>query len=72
MRFSVKIGLWADAILLLATPPVLMSQVTHPPVLRSRTYNSPFPQAAGLGESFNGIGVANGGTIYLCDRLEHV
>lgn len=64
MRFSVKIGPWAGAILLLATPTVLMSQGTHPPVLRARTYNSHFPKAAGLGESFNGIGVADDGTIY--------
>lgn len=34
------------------------------PVLRARTYNSHFPQAAGLGESYNGIGVSDDGTVY--------
>jgi hypothetical protein len=34
------------------------------PFLRARTYDSHFPEAAGLGESFNGMGFASDGKLY--------
>lgn len=64
MTFSTKAGLSLAAILLFGAASILMSQENHPPVLNARTYDSHFPEPAGLGESFNGIGVADDGTIY--------
>jgi hypothetical protein len=41
-----------------------MGQSPQVSVLHATVYNSHFPRAAGLGESFNGIGIADDGTIY--------
>ncbi len=64
MKFSIKRALSVWAILLFGATSILTSQENHPPVLHATTYNSHFPKAAGLGESYNGIGVADDGTIY--------
>lgn len=64
MKFSTKTGLSVSAILFFGATSILTSQEDRPPVLHATTYNSHFPKAAGLGESFNGIGVADDGTIY--------
>ena len=64
MKLFTKTAILFWAILLLGAKSILMSQETRPPVLHATTYNSRFPEAAGLGESFNGIGVADDGTIY--------
>ncbi len=64
MKFSIKTGLWLWVILLSGATSALMSQGTHPSVLHATAYNSHFPQAAGLGESYNGMGVADDGAVY--------
>ncbi|MEO6965854.1 MAG: hypothetical protein ABI076_08150 [Acidobacteriaceae bacterium] len=46
------------------TAPVLFGQAAHQPVVTATAYNSNFPAAAGLGESFNGIGITHDGIIY--------
>jgi hypothetical protein len=55
-------GIWM--VLFFGTEPVLTAQESQTPVLRARIYNSHFPKAAGLGESYNGIGESDNGTIY--------
>jgi hypothetical protein len=40
------------------------AQAGGPPVLHARTYNSHFPAAAGIGESYNGMGFASDGKLY--------
>jgi hypothetical protein len=64
MMFSTRTALSTWAILLFGATSILTGQENHPPVLHATTYNSHFPTAAGLGESFNGMGVADDGTIY--------
>ena len=39
-------------------------QVGSPPPLHAKTYNSDFPAAAGIGESYNGMGFASDGKLY--------
>lgn len=55
-------GTWA--FLLFASASVVTSQSAQPRELHATIYDSQFPQAAGLGESFNGMGVADDGVIY--------
>jgi hypothetical protein len=64
MKFLGKANFGAAAILLLGATSVLTAQGSHSPVLHARTYDSHFPKAAGLGESYNGIGESDDGTIY--------
>lgn len=64
MKFSTKAALSIWAILLFGATSILTSQEDRSPVLHATSYNSHFPTAAGLGESYNGIGVADDGTIY--------
>ncbi len=64
MKNSNRIGFGAWILLLFGASSLLMTQSAQAQVLRATVYNSHFPQAAGLGESFNGMGVANDGTIY--------
>jgi len=52
------------AILLCGAASVPAAQQTQDLVLHARTYNSHFPKAAGLGESYNGTGASDDGTIY--------
>ena len=47
-----------------ATAPILFGQATQTHGLTATAYNSHFPAAAGGGESYNGIGVTNDGSIY--------
>lgn len=64
MKLSTKAALFAWAISLFGATSLLMSQENQSPVLHATTYNSHFPKGAGLGESYNGIGVGDDGTIY--------
>lgn len=64
MKFFTKAALSIWATLLLGATSILTGQETQPAILHATTYNSHFPKAAGLGESYNGIGVADDGTIY--------
>jgi hypothetical protein len=48
--------------ILLAT--LSFGQVGSPPLLQAKTYNSHFPAAAGIGESYNGMGFASDGKLY--------
>lgn len=64
MRIS-SIRLWTLAIVISsAGAPLLLGQTGDTPVLHATTYNSHFPEAAKPGESFNGLGVSDDGTIY--------
>src|ERR1700758_2842726 len=55
-----------------AATPILLCQTLGTPILRATTYDSHFPEAAGVGESFNGIGLAHDGTIYyVIDSAEY-
>lgn len=45
-------------------PPLSFGQAAAPPLLHAKTYNSHFPSAAGIGESFNGMGFASDGKLY--------
>ncbi len=47
-----------------AATPVLCGQEASPHVLQATTYNSQFPAAAEAGEAWNGISVAEDGTVY--------
>jgi len=40
------------------------AQSVSAPVLHAKTYNSHFPSAAGIGESYNGMGFASDGKLY--------
>lgn len=51
-------------ILVVGMASLVAAQKGPAPVLHARTYNSHFPKPAGLGESYNGIGVSDDGTIY--------
>lgn len=64
MKFSIKTALSVWAVLLFGVASILTGQEKQPPVLHATTYNSHFPKAAGVGESYNGIGVADDGTVY--------
>lgn len=64
MKVFSRTSLGTCVILLLGTTSALMAQRARMPVLRAKAYNSHFPKAAGLGESYNGIGVSDDGTIY--------
>ena len=64
MKISGRSSFAAWIILLFGASSALMAQGTQAPVLQARTYNSHFPKAAGLGESYNGIGESDDGTIY--------
>lgn len=64
MKMFVKTGLLTLALLLFGMTSALAGQQTGTPILHARIYNSHFPKAAGRGESFNGIGVANNGIVY--------
>src|SRR5665213_1653821 len=44
--------------------PLSFGQTAAPLLLQAKTYNSHFPAAAGLGESFNGLGFASDGKLY--------
>jgi len=44
--------------------PALFGQANNSHVIRATAYDSHFPAAAGRGESFNGIGVAQSGIVY--------
>lgn len=50
--------------LLFGAVPGLAAQNAQPRILHARVYDSHFPKAAGLGESYNGIGESDDGTIY--------
>lgn len=64
MKNSTRISLGAWIFLLLGACSAVMTHNAGAQVVHATIYNSHFPQAAGLGESFNGVGVADDGTIY--------
>ncbi len=65
MKILTVIRQYAMALVVLsAATPVLFGQTSDSQVLRATTYNSHFPEAAGEGEAFNGIGVSHDGTVY--------
>src|SRR5260370_37092386 len=65
MKILTVIRQYAMALVVLsAATPVLFGQTSDSQVLRATTYNSHFPEAAGGGEAFNGIGVSHDGTVY--------
>lgn len=64
MKIASEISFGAWVFLLLASGSVATGQSAQPRELHATIYNSQFPQAAGLGESFNGMGVSDNGTIY--------
>jgi hypothetical protein len=64
MNIFSRAAFGTGVILLFGTAFVLAAQKAPAPVLHARTYNSHFPGAAGLGESYNGIGESDDGTLY--------
>ncbi len=64
MNFVHRAALAAGILLTLGTAPFLAAQSGSSPVIHANSYNSHFPKAAGLGESYNGIGVTDDGTVF--------
>src|SRR5260370_26292722 len=65
MKILTVIRQYAMALVVLsAATPVLFGQTSDSQVLRATTYNSHFPEAAGGGEAFHGIGASHNGTAY--------
>lgn len=64
MKIFNRISFGICVILLFGTTFAPAAQGAQAPVLHAKAYNSHFPKAAGLGESYNGIGVSDDGTIY--------
>ena len=64
MKIIGRASFGISMILLFGTTSFLTAQDSQTPLLRARIYNSHFPKAAGLGESYNGIGESDNGTIY--------
>lgn len=64
MKIFNRTSLGTGVVLLFGIASALAAQGTQTPVLHAKTYNSHFPKAAGLGESYNGIGESDDGTIY--------
>lgn len=63
---SRRLGIYGSTILFCGVLLTALSfgQAGEPPLLRAKTYNSHFPAAAGIGESFNGMGFASDGKLY--------
>jgi hypothetical protein len=63
---SRRLGIFGPAMLLcvVVTSALSFGQAAGTPLLYAKTYNSHFPSAAGLGESFNGMGLASDGKLY--------
>ena len=61
-----RFGILGSTILLCGILRAALSfgQVGSPPPLHAKTYNSHFPAAAGIGESYNGMGFASDGKLY--------
>ena len=66
MKISCGTSLVEFGTLPCSSPPAsfVTGQSAQPRELHATIYDSQFPQAAGLGESFNGMGVADDGVIY--------
>ena len=64
MKMLGRGGIGIGALCFCGTGLLPAAQPAQDRVLHARTYDSHFPQAAGLGESYNGIGVSDDGVIY--------
>src|SRR5690348_6961822 len=64
MNIFHRVSLGTCVAMLFGVASALAAQGGQAPVLHAKTYNSQFPKAAGLGESYNGIGESDDGIIY--------